>query len=57
MSAFLEKQLRRIPQYTRLRRHVRSFVMHSTPRKVANLLLVETEWLLRRACRVAILGQ
>ena len=40
--------LRRIPQFTRTSRHFWSLVKHSTPRKIANLLLVEAEYRLRR---------
>ncbi|HKY23365.1 MAG TPA: radical SAM protein [Vicinamibacterales bacterium] len=41
------RALRAVPQYTRLSRHVRSVLAHSTPRKVANLLLTELEYKLR----------
>jgi lipopolysaccharide/colanic/teichoic acid biosynthesis glycosyltransferase/pyruvate-formate lyase-activating enzyme len=44
----LEKVLRKTPQYTRLMRHARSFAAHSTPKKVANLLVVEREWRSRK---------
>ena len=48
LGRLFERELRRVPQYTRLRRHVRSFASHSTPKKLANLALVEAEWRLRR---------
>lgn len=40
--------LKRIPQYTRMGRHMRAVLEHGTPRKWANLALVETERKLRR---------
>lgn len=42
------KQLKRIPQYTRHRRHLWAVLTHGTPRKWANLLHVEGERRLRR---------
>jgi len=44
----LLRMLKRVPQFTRLGRHFKSVLMHSTPRKVANLLRVEMEYRLRR---------
>lgn len=41
------RALRAVPQYTRVSRHVRSLISHSTPRKIANLLLTELEYKLR----------
>lgn len=40
--------LKSIPQYTRMGRHMRAVLEHGTPRKWANLALVETERKLRR---------
>ena len=40
--------LKRIPQYTRMGRHMRAVFEHGTPRKWANLGLVEAERKLRR---------
>lgn len=41
------RALRSVPQYTRMSRHLRSLIAHSTPRKVYNLLLTEIEYRLR----------
>lgn len=49
LPSYLRRVLRRIPQFTRNSRHFWSLVKHSTPRKLANLLLVETEFRLRKA--------
>ncbi|TAK76247.1 MAG: radical SAM/SPASM domain-containing protein [Aquabacterium sp.] len=38
-----EKLLRKIPQYTRNSRHLRSVIQHGTPKKLANLAQVEWE--------------
>lgn len=43
-----EAFLQRIPQYTRIGRHARAVLQHGTPRKWANLALVEAERKLRR---------
>ncbi len=43
-----EDSLKRIPQYLRAGRHMRSVIEHGTPRKWANLALLESERLLRR---------
>ena len=43
-----EKLLRRIPQYTRNLRHLRSVAGHGTPRKWANLLRAELDRKMRR---------
>jgi MoaA/NifB/PqqE/SkfB family radical SAM enzyme len=43
-----EKYLKKIPQYTRNARHLRSVIQHGTPRKWANLARVELERKLRR---------
>ncbi len=43
-----QKYLRKIPQYTRGARHLRSVLQHGTPKKWANLLRVEYERKLRR---------
>lgn len=40
--------LRRVPQYTRMSRHLLSLLKHSTFRKLANLILIEIEYRLRR---------
>ncbi len=40
--------LKRIPQYTRAGRHIRAVIDHGTPRKWANLALIEAERKLRR---------
>ncbi len=45
---FAERLLKKIPQYTRNARHLRSVIQHGTPRKWANLALVEAERLVRR---------
>lgn len=47
-----EKFLRKIPQYTRNERHLRSVLQHGTPGKLANLVKVEYERK-RRRVRVA----
>jgi radical SAM protein with 4Fe4S-binding SPASM domain len=44
----LWRVLRWVPQFTRTSRHLWSLLKHSTPRKIANLLLVEAEYRLRR---------
>jgi len=44
----LVRTLRKLPQYTRTPRHVRTVLTHSTPRRLANLVLIEAEYLLRR---------
>lgn len=43
-----EKLLRKVPQYTRNARHLRSVVEHGTPRKWANLAHVEYERMRKR---------
>lgn len=43
-----ERFLKRVPQYTRNRRHLDSVLQHGTPAKWANLLRVEAERKLRR---------
>jgi MoaA/NifB/PqqE/SkfB family radical SAM enzyme len=43
-----EKQLKKIPQYTRLQRHLWALRRHGTPRKWANLMRVEWERKLKR---------
>ena len=47
-KSLAERFLKRVPQYTRSRRHVNSVMQHGTPRKWANLLRVEIERKLRR---------
>jgi len=47
-SAQAEKALRSTPQFTRFARHARSVLKRSTPRRLANLLLVEAEYRLRK---------
>jgi MoaA/NifB/PqqE/SkfB family radical SAM enzyme len=47
-SSALVRLLKRVPQYTRMGRHALSVLRHSTPRKLANLALVEAEYRLRR---------
>jgi len=49
----VEKALRKVPQFTRLKRHVIALCSHSTPAKLANLLRVEFE---RKARRVSVSG-
>lgn len=44
----LLRLLKRVPQFTRMGRHLRSVITHSTPRKVFNLLRIELEFRLRR---------
>lgn len=48
LSAPVSRLLRKLPQLTRMSRHALSIIKHSTPRKIANLLLVEAEYRLRR---------
>ena len=48
ISGRLRRQLERIPQYRRHAKHLRGLIAHSTVRKLANLALIESEWLLRR---------
>lgn len=48
MTRLLRRELQNIPQYTRLIRHLKSFIVHSTFKKIANLMLIEAEWLFRR---------
>jgi radical SAM protein with 4Fe4S-binding SPASM domain len=48
VSGTLRRQLERLPQYRRRAKHLRSLLAHSTWRKLVNLALVESEWLLRR---------
>lgn len=48
MRRRLRRQLEKVPQYRRHAKHLRSLLVHSTWRKVTNLLRVEAEWLLRR---------
>jgi len=48
VSRALRRQLERLPQYRRHAKHLRSLLAHSTWRKLANLVLVESEWLRRR---------
>jgi len=48
-----EKYLKKIPQYTRNKRHFRSLVEHGTPRKWANLVRIELE---RKAQRLELKG-
>lgn len=43
-----QKLLKKVPQYTRNQRHLRSVLQHGTPRKWANLARVEAERKLRR---------
>jgi MoaA/NifB/PqqE/SkfB family radical SAM enzyme len=47
-SERVERLLKRIPQYTRMGRHLRAVIRHGTPRKWANLVRVEAEMRLRR---------
>jgi MoaA/NifB/PqqE/SkfB family radical SAM enzyme len=49
-----EKLLKRVPQYTRNERHIRSVIEHGTPRKWSNLLRVELERKLRRVKLVGL---
>jgi radical SAM protein with 4Fe4S-binding SPASM domain len=44
LSDRVVRALKAVPQYTRMSRHARSVLKHSTPRKVANLLLTELEY-------------
>ena len=48
MDPRIEKVLRKPPQYTRLKRHARTLLRHSTPRKLLNLFRVESNRKLRR---------
>ena len=47
LSRRIVNALKAVPQYTRMSRHARSLIAHSTPRRVANLLLTEAEYRLR----------
>ena len=47
-TSTLSKLRSKLPQLTRMSRHALSVIKHSTPRKLFNLLLVETEYRLRR---------
>ncbi len=49
IDSTLARLLRKLPQLTRMNRHLWSVLQHSTPRKLWNLLLVETEFRLRRS--------
>jgi MoaA/NifB/PqqE/SkfB family radical SAM enzyme len=44
----VQDYLKKIPQYTRMSRHARAVIQHGTPRKWANLALIETERMMRR---------
>lgn len=48
MTRQLRRQLEKMPQYRRHMKHLKSLVVHSTPKKLMNLVRVETAWLLRR---------
>lgn len=48
MPRSLKKEFQKMPQYTRLVRHLKSLIFHSTFKKIVNLMLVESEWMLRR---------
>ncbi|MHA2282346.1 MAG: sugar transferase [Promethearchaeota archaeon] len=48
MAGKLERELRKIPQYTRNMRHLKGFIRHTTFSKTINLMIVELEWRLRR---------
>jgi len=43
----IKKTLKKIPQYTRLKRHILNLGYHSTPKKIINLIAVEFQRLLR----------
>ncbi len=47
-SSTISRLLGKLPQLTRMSRHALSVIKHSTPRKIANLILVELEFRLRR---------
>lgn len=49
IDSTIPKLLRKLPQLTRMNRHLWSVLKHSTLRKLWNLALVETEYRLRRA--------
>lgn len=44
----IQKYLKKVPQYTRYLRHLRSFIQHSTLARARNLFLVELELKLRK---------
>lgn len=44
----IEKLLKRVPQYTRAKRHAMSLLSHSTPKKLMNLFVVEAQRKLHR---------
>jgi len=48
-----QKYLKRVPQYTRNARHLWSVARHGTPRKIANLVRIETE---RKRRRIRVSG-
>jgi MoaA/NifB/PqqE/SkfB family radical SAM enzyme len=48
-----QKYLKRVPQYTRNARHLWSVARHGTPRKLANLIRIETE---RKRRRIRLKG-
>ena len=47
-SPLVEKYLKKVPQYTRMSRHMWSVIKHGTPKKWHNLLRTEAERKLRR---------
>ena len=53
LDSDIEKILQKPPQYTRLKRHLRTLLHHSTPRKIANLVRVE---LCRKRRRTTVNG-
>jgi MoaA/NifB/PqqE/SkfB family radical SAM enzyme len=44
----MQRVLRKPPQFTRLKRHASTLLHHSTPRKLANLIAIEFQRILRR---------
>ena len=48
MERSVEEVLRKVPQYTRFKRHVFTLLHHSTPRKLLNLIAIELQRKMRR---------
>ena len=53
ISPEIEKALKKVPQYTRLKRHFLTLLHHSTPRKLLNLAAIEVQ---RKLHRTKVLG-
>jgi radical SAM protein with 4Fe4S-binding SPASM domain len=44
----IEHILKKVPQYTRLKRHVSTLLVHSTPKKLLNLFAIELQYKMHR---------